>query len=108
MMWAVLFEKLPLADSEEETAVLLRVASLDDIKGMVEVWPLGSHKDDVWTDFNGEGYNTLGFLIYRMVEAIRLGFNPPLSTAATHFLCFDTSAVELKCLKLCKYMYKYA
>lgn len=101
VMWALLLEKFVLGDFQVESAALQKVASLRCIEGMVEVWPANTHRDEVWTDFAGEGFNTLGMMLFRLVEAVRLDSSTP-----SDFLRFDSFGGQLKRTQ-CKLIYEY-
>ena len=107
-MWAVLLEKFHLGGGAcpEAAASLQAAAAQDCILGLVEVRQAGGRKDVAWTENHGHGYNVLGQMLYRMVEAIRRGHWSTESPEAKLFLSFDSFGSELRSL-LCKDVFEY-
>jgi hypothetical protein len=71
VMWALLLEKFLLNGGSMPTAARsLRQLATTDAEGVVEV-NRGPHTDLTWTDERGHGFNVLGKMIHRLLEATR-------------------------------------
>ena len=100
VMWALLLEKFLLNGGNVPTAArsLRRLASTD-AEGVVEV-NRGDHVDVTWTDEHGEGFNVLGKMIHRLLEAVRR------EDVLEEYLRFDSFGDSLRAQRA-KDLYEY-